>query len=114
MAKPKKKMTSVPNTGSTTDPTSDIPPGATPQAHYREETSGRGAPGSGGGSRHAAADEGSADEEYGGVDVNEPLAEPMDEKPDALEEGPPYSGVSGGAVGGTPAQKRSTGGRMHE
>ncbi|HEV3081303.1 MAG TPA: hypothetical protein VGY66_16095 [Gemmataceae bacterium] len=32
---------------------------------------------------------------------------------DSLEEGPPYAGLSGGAVGGTPAQGRSSGGTTH-
>jgi hypothetical protein len=32
---------------------------------------------------------------------------------DVEEGGPPYAGRSGGAVGGTPAEKRSRGGRVH-
>jgi len=30
-----------------------------------------------------------------------------------LEEGPPYAGISGGAVGGTPAEGRTSGGKTH-
>jgi len=32
---------------------------------------------------------------------------------DSEESEPPYSGISGGAVGGTPAEKRATGGSSH-
>jgi hypothetical protein len=39
-----------------------------------------------------------------------PALEEEVEEEDALEKGPPYAGISGGAVGGTPAQGRSSGG----
>jgi hypothetical protein len=87
----------------------EIPPGATARAADRPIHRGRGKPGSGAGPRHAANDEGSPDEEYGATDSNEPLA---DEAPVPEEQGPPYAGISGGAVGGTPAEGRATGGRM--
>lgn len=32
---------------------------------------------------------------------------------DSEDEGPPYAGHAGGAVGGSPAQRRSTGGHRH-
>jgi hypothetical protein len=94
----------VANTGA-----EEIPPGATTAAADRPlETSGAGP-------RHAANDEGSPAETYGPADTNDPLAEGTlegeDRPREPEEEGPPYAGISGGAVGGTPAQGRSTGGR---
>lgn len=35
-----------------------------------------------------------------------------DDPGDTTEGGPPYSGPTGGAVGGTPAEKRATGGHL--
>jgi len=96
----------TPNTGS-----EEIPPGATTKAVDRPLNPGGGPPGSGAGSRHAAADPGSADEEYGAVDSNQPIAEGPQPDLDPLENGPPYSGISGGAVGGSPAEVRARGGR---
>jgi hypothetical protein len=108
MARAKKSKTQFPNTGN-----EPIPPGATREAADRPRNPGGGAPGSGAGPRHAAADPGSPDESYEATDSNQPLAEaPVADEPDPLEEGPPFSGNSGGAVGGTPAQGRSSGGRM--
>jgi len=95
-----------PNTGS-----EDIPPGATRKAFDRPVDPGGGPPGSGGGPRHAAGDPGSDIESIRPTDLSESLAAPPPEEEDALEQGPPYAGISGGAVGGTPAQGRSTGGR---
>jgi hypothetical protein len=86
----------------------EIPPGATSAAADRPIHRGRGAPGSGAGPRHATNDPGSPDETYEAVDSNEPLAEPPQDEPDPLESGPPYAGISGGAVGGTPAGGRSS------
>ena len=106
----KKKPSTVttPNTGN-----EEIPPGATKRAVDRSLHPGGGPPGSGAGPRHAAADPGSPDEEYEATDSNDPLAEaPVDEAL-PFEEGPPYAGPSGGAVGGTPAGKRSSGGHRH-
>lgn len=103
-----------PNTGN-----EEIPPGATTKAADREIHPGGGRPGSGAGPRHGAADEGSVDEEYGGIDVNEPAAVgPLPDPTDDLEDEQeviagetPYAGISGGAVGGTPAGRRASGGR---
>jgi len=104
---PRKKTTRTPMapTGS-----EEIPPGATKQAFDRPLNPEGGPPGSGAGPRHAAGDEDSPIEEYGATDTNEPLADdPRDYTTD--EEGPPYAGPSGGAVGGAPAERRATGGR---
>src|SRR5438094_8688727 len=89
-----------------------VPPGATWEAADRPRDPGGGGPGSGAGPRHAADDEGSPNESFVATDSNQPSAEaPVFDEPDALEEGPPYAGISGGAVGGAPAQRRSSGGR---
>jgi hypothetical protein len=87
------------NTGS-----EKIPPGARRRAFDRPENDEHG-PGQSAGPRHAADDPGSPDEEYGAVDSNEPLAEPItDEETDATA----FSGRSGGAIGGTPANMRAS------
>jgi hypothetical protein len=86
----------------------EIPPGATKAAADRPIQRRRGAPGSAAGPRHAANDPGSVDEDYGAVDSNEPLAEPPEDDQDPLEQGPPYAGISGGAIGGTPAGGRTS------
>ena len=89
----------VANTGN-----EEIPPGAGTRALHRPENDEHG-PGEGAGTRHAADDAGSPGEEYGAVDSNDPLAEPVtDEEPDEQA----YSSLGGGAVGGTPANKRAT------
>ena len=91
----------------------DNPPaGATRQAFDRPLERKGGAPGSGAGPRHAAGDPGDDNESTGRVDDLHHLAEPPPVEEDALEQGPPYAGPSGGAVGGTPAEKRSKGGHM--
>jgi len=97
----------MPNTGS-----EPIPPGATAAAADRPIHKGGGPPGSGAGTRHAADDAGSPDEEYGAVDTNDPRMEPPPPTPDPLEQGPPYAGISGGAVGGSPAEGRAVGGTI--
>jgi hypothetical protein len=97
----------LPNTGS-----EPIPPGATKAAADRPTNPGGGPPGSGAGPRHAADDPGSPTEEYGPTESNLPLADaPEVREPEPEQEGPPYAGISGGAVGGTPAEGRSSGGR---
>jgi hypothetical protein len=107
MRKKRDTRSQVPNTGA-----EEVPPGATRQAFDRPENPGGGAPGSGAGPRHAANDEGTPDETYGATDSNNPLADPTLEEEETPEnEVPAYSGPTGGAVGGTPAQGRSTGGR---
>jgi len=104
MAGRKHVRTPMPNTGS-----EEIPPGATRQAADRPVNPGGGPPGSGAGPRHAAGDEDSPVEEYGATDSNEPLADdPRDYSTD--EDGPPYAGHAGGAVGGAPAEGRASGG----
>jgi hypothetical protein len=90
----------------------EVPPGATRKALDRPLDPGGGLPGSGAGPRHAAADEGSDLEDAGPMDTNRtPASAPLDEE-DTLEAGPAYAGLSGGAVGGTPAQGRSSGGNL--
>jgi len=98
-----------------------IPPGATQRASDR--TSRPGGPGHTKlDDRHAAGTPGGATE-VGGLggsnvdagDVEDEMAELAEAgaagtTPEA-EGGPPYSGISGGAVGGTPAEERSRGGR---
>src|SRR5437660_7338570 len=87
----------------------EVPPGATRKALDRPLDPGGGPPGSGAGPRHAAGDPGTAIEATGPADSNQigPIPPPEE---DALEQGPPYAGISGGAVGGTPAEGRSSGG----
>ncbi len=92
-------------------PGEEIPPGAMRKAFDRPLDPGGGPPGSGAGPRHAAGDPGSDIEETGRTDTREVLGSPAPEEEDVLEKGPPYAGISGGAVGGSPAQGRSTGGR---
>jgi hypothetical protein len=94
-------------------PAKEIPFGATREAFDRPLHAGGGAPGSGAGPRHAAGDIGSDIETTGAVDTEQVAGAPVPEIQEILEQGPPYAGVSGGAVGGTPAQKRSSGGRVH-
>jgi len=102
---PKTTGVPVPNTGA-----EEIPPGARGDAFRRAEDDEH-SPGSGGGSRHAADDPGSPNEEYGAVDSNAPAAEPAYEAEPDEKDG--YAGLAGGAVGGTPAGGRSRGGRIH-
>jgi hypothetical protein len=91
----------------------DIPPGATRKALRRPLDPGGGPPGSGAGPRHAAGDPGSDIESTGRDDPDEYGVLSAAEEVDPLEQGPPYASISGGAVGGTPAQVRSSGGRIH-
>jgi hypothetical protein len=85
----------------------EIPPGATRKALDRQLDPGGGPPGSAGGPRHAADDVGTEDETFGSLEITRTPASPPMEEEDPMEKGPPYSGRSGGAVGGTPAQVRS-------
>jgi hypothetical protein len=107
MATKKTRHPHMPNTGN-----EEIPPGATTRAADRPVHKG-GAPGSGAGPRHAADDPGTPDEEYGAVDSNDPLADGTLVDPNVPKEKEPeaYGGSAGGAVGGTPANKRAAGGR---
>jgi hypothetical protein len=100
------------------DLTDDIPPGATPEAFEAEQdVPSGGPPGSGAGDRHMAGDtgpdlaagpDGPTFEDFGYRDD--------DRDSDQSDEPDYYGGPSGGAVGGTPAGGRSTGGtlRGHE
>lgn len=89
-------------------PMSPIPPGATSKAMNRELNEGGGPPGTGAGPRHAADDAFSEAEMTGRLEQNRtPASPPLDEE-DALERGPPFASRSGSAIGGTPAQHRSS------
>jgi hypothetical protein len=91
----------------------EIPPGATPQAHNRPTHAGGGRPGSGGGPRHGVGEPGGGNLSTGLLDPNPEGDSPLLEDQDAREQGPPYASPSGGAVGGTPAQSRASGGKTH-
>src|SRR5207244_710524 len=106
MKKTRKNTAKFPNTGSEA-----IPPGATRKAMYEPLNPGGGAPGSGAGPRHAADDPGSPNESYEATDRNEPLADDSIPEEAEPEQQGPYAGPSGGAVGGTPAESRSSGGK---
>jgi hypothetical protein len=80
----------------------DIPAGATQQASDRDERPG--------GVRHTPLD----DRHATGDDPDVGLVGPLEEDQfDDEQEGPPYAGFSGGAVGGTPAEGRAVGGEIH-
>jgi hypothetical protein len=97
-----------------TDTANAIPPGATREAFDRPLNPAGGAPGSGAGPRHAAGDPGDDEESLGRDPADHTLAEPpVQDETDPLEEGPPFAGPSGGAVGGTPAESRTKGGKTH-
>jgi hypothetical protein len=106
-----------------TSSTEPVPPGATRKAFEREDLGGV-TPGSPLGDRHAAGTPGGGTEVggLGGTNIGEgsPENADLDEAmatgvthEDIEEEGPPYAGISGGAVGGTPAEGRSSGGNVH-
>jgi hypothetical protein len=84
------------------EPVQEIPPGATQQASDRDERPG--------GIRHTPLDDRYATGEEDDVGLVGPLEE--DDFADE-QEGPPYAGHSGGAVGGTPAEGRAVGGEIH-
>jgi hypothetical protein len=94
MAKPKKRQQP--------EELGDIPAGATQQASDRDERPG--------GTRHTPL----TDRYATGDDPDVGLVGPLEEEDFADEqEGPPYAGISGGAVGGTPAEGRAVGGEIH-
>lgn len=95
-------------------PPAETPPGATRKALDRPLERGGGAPGSAAGPRHAADDTGTEDETFGRTDLPRTHATPPPEEEYPLEKGPPYAGTSGGAIGGTPAQMRSSEGPPHQ
>src|SRR5438552_221247 len=109
--RPKKRRSSPKSTMKGAMPEA-VPPGATRKALDRPIDTGGGAPGSAAGPRHAAGDVGSDIEDTGAMDSNWNPASPATEEEGALEAGPPYAGISGGAVGGSPAEVRSSGGHM--
>jgi hypothetical protein len=93
-----------------TDP---IPPGATREAVEEPLSSAGGPPGSGAGDRHMAGQTGA--ELAAGPDgpTYNDFSYTGDSDPEADESEPvAYSGPSGGAVGGTPAGGRATGGTL--
>jgi hypothetical protein len=92
----------------------EVPPGATRKAMDRPQEPGGGPTGSAAGPHHAADDIGTETETFGATDITRTLASPPIEEEDWLEKGPPFSGRSGGAVGGTPAQGRSSEGSPHQ
>jgi len=91
-----------------------VPPGATRNAFDREDNGG-GPAGSSLGDRHAAGDPAGGDSTGGVAGSNigdgSPVLEP-EEDLDAAESQPPYAGHAGGAVGGSPAEGRSSGGTI--
>lgn len=108
---PKKKKSNQP-----------IPPGATRKAWDAIERPG-GPPHTPLDDRHALGTPGGGTEVGGlagtdigdgapeNADLDEAMAGTLEEE--AREDSPPYSGTSGGAVGGTPAEGRTSGGRTH-
>ncbi len=103
MANKKQKIPTTPLTGS-----EEIPPGARREAFDRPEDPGGGPPGSGAGDRHAA-EEPAGGSLFDGIADN-PDVDPTIPREEEDEAG--YGGPSGGAVGGTPAGLRSTGGQV--
>src|SRR3954452_22594987 len=91
-------------------PASEIPPGATRQAFDREDNGG-GPAGSPLGDPHAAGEAGGGTEIGGLAGSNIGDGTPFEDegpwKAEYGEENGPYAGLSGGAVGGTPAQGRA-------
>jgi hypothetical protein len=98
-----------------------IPPGATKRASDADLRPGERP--SKPGDRHAAGTPGGGTEVGGlggtnideGSPTNADLEEAMGSgiaEPEAEDGGPPYAGSSGGAVGGTPAEGRSSGGKI--
>lgn len=94
MAKPRKRKK--------VEEVQEIPPGATQQASDRTERPG--------GVRHTPL----KDRYATGEDPDVGLVGPLEEEEfEDEQEGPPYAGHSGGAVGGTPAEGRAVGGEIH-
>jgi hypothetical protein len=89
------------------------PPGATKEAmdHDREQFFDQDEEGHDLGDRHAAGDPGGGNTSTGLVGPEDGDMRDVDGQ-DALENGPPYAGHAGGAVGGTPAERRARGGHV--
>ena len=88
------------------------PPGATKEAadldteqFFDRDDEGRSL-----GDRHAVGDPGGGNPSTGLVGAEDGDMRDV-EGADALENGPPYAGHAGGAVGGTPAERRARGGQ---
>jgi hypothetical protein len=94
-----------------TDTSDPIPPGATRKAFDRPENPERGAPARGAGDRHATGEPGGGNLVTGLVE-NEDADSAMGVPPDDERDEDAYGGVSGGAVGGTPAGQRARGGKV--
>jgi hypothetical protein len=93
-------------------PRDDIPAGATRKAFDREDNGG-GPPGSQLGDPHAAGEAGGGSETGGLAGSNVDDGAPLEPGTVLDDEGePPYAGHAGGAVGGTPAEGRSSGGTI--
>jgi hypothetical protein len=103
-----RKSKKVPERVSKETRETEVPPGATRKASDRPIDPGGGPAGSAAGPRHASGDVGSETETFGASDTTRTSASPPNEEEEWLEKGPPFSGRSGGAVGGTPAQARSS------
>jgi hypothetical protein len=88
-----------------------IPPGATRKAFERENLGG-GPAGSPLGDPHAAGDPAGGAEFGGLAGSNIGDGSPV-ESVNENEDQPPFAGPAGGAVGGTPAEGRSSGGHTH-
>jgi hypothetical protein len=97
----------------------DIPPGATRKAWQRKENTPGGPPGSGAGPRHMAGDPGDGNELTEAVDRHREDDPSLTEEParsddrEMGENATAYAGPSGGAVGGSPAEGRTSGGNIH-
>lgn len=101
-----------------------IPPGATKRALDEIPMPGDGPDGSDLGDRHAAGTPAGGTEVGGLAGTNigdgspenarleEPMGSGIEPYNEEEEDEPPYSGHAGGAVGGTPAEDRATGGRV--
>jgi hypothetical protein len=87
------------------------PEGATRKAFDREPLGGT-LPGSPLGDPHAAGTPAGGDETGGLAGSNIGDGSPL-EQDDIAEDQPPYAGPSGGAVGGTPAEGRASGGHVY-
>ena len=96
-------------------PENEVPPGATRQAFDREDNGG-GPAGSSLGDPHATGDPAGGTEVGGLAGSNVGDGTPFEDegpwKAEYGEENGPYAGISGGAVGGTPAQGRAVGGTV--
>lgn len=101
-----------------------IPPGATRKAWDRPENPPGGPPGSGAGPRHMSGDPGDGNELSEAYDRHREGDPTMTEEPEVSDDEVvfgtvnqtgvlPYSGHAGGAVGGTPAEGRASGGNIH-